>query len=173
MEQPVIIEQMPDYEAQFYKRLLYKRNKRMHLAKDEFLFAADWEYQTAQWYEKQANWKQAQSHYIEAARLVQRENKKQPAERYFLKTMGRFYSLKVEELNEQIGAGDAMTPAKRLFLQHVEKIQKALNSMERCQVNLRCLLQAGRSLRRLHIRNFYNQRILAHSSRWECSSSLW
>jgi hypothetical protein len=153
-------EPLPE-EALPLEIILYERNKRAHLAKDEFLFAADWEYQAARLYERRAEKKQgdaeairshlerAHRHYKQAAKLVDRELKKQPQGRYFLRTLAKFYDLKGKAVIPHL-TEDKLCSSERFFVEDIEHIQRGIDAIERKNIytlvpEFRYSLQMGRS----------------------------
>jgi tetratricopeptide (TPR) repeat protein len=142
--------------------ILYEQIKRKHLEQEQFLFAADWDYQAACLYEKDAGkdikkvgvpsersaaLERAQEHYEQARDLVRQEIPRQPPERYFLKTLEMFFELKAWRC-----AGEALTESEELFLAHMRQVHRALDRLEEHQAFIESsalvlppFIRAGRS----------------------------
>ena len=120
--------------------ILYGQMKRVHLEKDQYLFAADWDHQAARLYEEEAGkpikkmgvpsdrtdaLQRAQAHYQSALAFVMQEMEYQPPERHFLKSLETFFALKAREC-----ADEALTEGEKLFLAHMHQAHRALDRLE-------------------------------------------
>ena len=140
--------------------ILYTRNKQKHLKKEEYLFAADWDYQSARFCEKEADRKSSgelgeqaylkwsSDFYKLASKLVDDEAEKQPQGKYFLNTLKIYYALKAARLD-----GVLFCLGEQMFLDQIERIQRGLEWLAKSDhFDPTLQLRAGKSPIRLSLR---------------------
>ena len=130
--------------------VLYRQKRRQLLKQNQEIFASHWDNMAARLYEKQAQdyeagteayakaLRRAQFFYQEALALVQVEIERQPPERYFLRTLEKYFLLKTIEIDDKLGAGASLSKTECLFLRHMRMVQLALP-----RASIRTKLQIG------------------------------
>jgi hypothetical protein len=128
--------------------ILYQRQRETYRDQEQFLFASYWDYQAARLYEERAQdgsqhsteraLQRAREFYQSALGLIREEIPRQPPERYYLRTLERFYALKLVEIDDCLKDTASLSLAERVFLRHMSMVQCALP-----RAGLRTKLQIG------------------------------